>query len=202
MHEFHVDLTNTPKEVGPFEPRSTENLLEYRIFLISNEKVVVHCRSHGRNFMFADRITVESRFILTQTGSSGADLKVHLEARGRIVVKKAIGPLRGIIFKQASYKMAKGTQTIWAGVPAMLAASFRERTVKTERADPTEEARRMLLQMQETHSNEFEQLELELIILQRALISLRRTLLLVLAAFCGLVLIGCSLRNRRFVNKI
>lgn len=27
MHEFHIDLINTPSVVGPFEPRRTENLL-------------------------------------------------------------------------------------------------------------------------------------------------------------------------------
>ncbi len=118
--------------MGPFEPRKTENLLEYRVFLVSNEMVVVHCRSHGRNFMFADRLTVESRFVLTQTGSNSAEVEVHFEAKGRIVVKKAIGPLKGTIFKQASLKMALGTKKIWEDVPKRLQETFRERTTKVE----------------------------------------------------------------------
>ena len=55
-HEMKVDLMNIPKETKRFEPGQTENLLTYRIYLVSNEFVIIHVTSVGRNYMFADRI--------------------------------------------------------------------------------------------------------------------------------------------------
>lgn len=60
-----VDLMNVPKETKRFEPPQTENLLTYKIFLVSNEHAIVHVESEGRNFTFADRIGTETCYVFT-----------------------------------------------------------------------------------------------------------------------------------------
>lgn len=62
---MQVDLLNIPKEVKRWEPAQTENLLKYNIFLVSNEHVILHVVTEGRNYTFADRIQTEMRFVLT-----------------------------------------------------------------------------------------------------------------------------------------
>jgi hypothetical protein len=45
-----VDSVNVPKETKRFEPVQTENLLTYKIYLVSNEQVIIHLQVRGRNY--------------------------------------------------------------------------------------------------------------------------------------------------------
>lgn len=42
MQQFKIDVLRVPKQLGAFEPAQTQNLLTYKVFLVSNEMVVVH----------------------------------------------------------------------------------------------------------------------------------------------------------------
>lgn len=64
-HVMKVDLLNVPKETKRFEPGQTENLLTYNINLVSNEKVIIHVVSEGRNYTFSDRVQTEMLFVIT-----------------------------------------------------------------------------------------------------------------------------------------
>ncbi len=42
MQQFKIDVLRVPKQLGSFEPSQTQNLLTYKVFLVSNEMAVVH----------------------------------------------------------------------------------------------------------------------------------------------------------------
>lgn len=104
-HVFKVDMLNTPKEFGRFEPGETENLLTYNMYLVSNEHIVVHCVSQGRNYIFSDRCNTEILFEFKQSGSSQDTLTVNVSIKGRVVILKPIGPLKSIICAKAEVRM-------------------------------------------------------------------------------------------------
>lgn len=62
--------------------------------------------------MLADRFEIEIRYVLTQSGRTQNDLRVTLEAKCRVVIKKTV-PMSGLIFNSAKCQLAKGTVKIW-----------------------------------------------------------------------------------------
>lgn len=115
VHEMTLEMTFRPEDAAHWEPSSIDNVLDYKIYLISNEEVIIHCVSNSKN-LIADRIQTEMRFILTQRGDSVENVRTHIEARGRTIIKKAVGPLKSLVLKKASDSMKKGTKKLWQGV--------------------------------------------------------------------------------------
>lgn len=74
--------------------------------------------------MVADRIVTEFRFILSQTGSSLENLNVNLHGHGRIIIKKALGPLKSLVLKKAQDAMIESSKNLWNGVSVPLQKSF------------------------------------------------------------------------------
>ena len=64
MHEMTLEMTFRSENASSWEPQSMDSVLNYKIFLVSNEQVIIHCVSNSKN-MIADRVQTETRFVLT-----------------------------------------------------------------------------------------------------------------------------------------
>jgi siroheme synthase (precorrin-2 oxidase/ferrochelatase) len=99
--------------------------LNFTVYFVSNEHVIIYVNTVGRNYICADRFKSEMKFELTQTGSTLENLVVNFEGRCRVTILKPIGPLKSMIMSKMQQRSVESLQGFWTGAQSILTRTFK-----------------------------------------------------------------------------
>lgn len=166
-YRMKIDFVYRTPDAGTYEPKVCPVTIYYTVYFVSNEHLIIHALSVGRNYMFADRIRSEMKFELTQTGSTKENLLVKFEGKSRTTILKAIGPLKSYILGKMHTRFVESIRCFWEGTQQKLCRTLEERlrepikrSPKGVLVDPLAEVKNLILSIRDT--NEFERIEREL----------------------------------------